>query len=300
MDNITVLLIEDDQADVALFRESLHNNRRAEIDIIYADCVSSAIDLLDSRRIDLVLTYLNLSDSQGIGTLTRIIQNNPDIPVVVLSGVDNENIAIEVVKSGAQDYLIKGQIDSDRLFRSIHYSIERHRLIRQIKAISISDELTGLYNRRGFLLLAKKQIEMAARFNKLLWLIYLDIDNMKIINDELGHKEGDRVLIDMSTILKGTFRESDIISRIGGDEFAVIAVNEIEPDSHGMVTRVRENTNVFNSAMIRSYPISFSVGMVPCDTVPYCDIDELLSIADKCMYKEKIEKKSQPNQRHDL
>jgi two-component system, cell cycle response regulator len=292
MDKITVLLIEDDQADIELFRECLLNNRRAEIDIIYANCISSAIDLLDNRSIDLVLTDLNLSDSQGIGTLTRIIEDKPEIPVVVLSGLDNENIAIEAVKSGAQDYLIKGQIDSDRLMRSIHYSIERHRLIQRIKAISISDELTGLYNRRGFLVLAKKQLEMAARFNKLLWLIYLDIDNMKLINDQLGHKEGDRALIDLSTILKGTFRESDIIARIGGDEFAVIAVNEIEPDSQGMVTRMRENTNVFNATKNRSYSISFSVGMVACDTVPNCDIDELLSIADKCMYKEKIEKKN--------
>jgi diguanylate cyclase (GGDEF)-like protein len=255
--------------------------------------LSSAIKYFDEKSVDVILTDLNLPDSHGLDTLAELIEKNPEVPIIVLSGIEDEKLALSAVKSGAQDYLIKGQIDYERLIRSIRYSIERHHLLQAIKSISITDELTGLYNRRGFLLLAKKQLEMASRFKKLLWLIYLDIDNMKAINDNLGHKEGDKALIDVSDILKRTFRESDIVARIGGDEFAIIAVNEVGLDSEQMVARIHENTKAFTGGTWRPYKLSVSIGAVASDCIPDCDIDEMLSMADKVMYKEKISKKTQ-------
>ncbi len=291
MENIKLLLIEDDPADAELFRRMLDDIRHATIELVCANNISSGFKHFDRGGIQIILTDLNLSDSRGLETIARINEQIPEVPIIVLSGLDDEELAIEALKSGAQDYLIKGRIDADRLIRSIRYSIERHRLIQKLKSISITDELTGLYNRRGFLVLAKKQLEMAARLNKLLWLIYLDIDNMKWINDNLGHREGDESLIDMANILKQTFRGSDIIARIGGDEFAIIALNDFEPDSKEMIERVRENTANFNANGERHYKLSVSIGLVPCDTVPDCNINELLVIADKFMYKEKMSKK---------
>ncbi len=292
MDNIDLLLIEDDPADTELLQEILSGIPSITVNCACFDRLSSACRHLEDGNADLILTDLNLPDSRGIGTLRKLIEKKPDAPIVVLSGLDDEDVAMEAVKAGAQDYLIKGRIDEDSLIRSIRYSIERHRLIQKLKTISITDELTGLYNRRGFAVLAKKQLEMAARFEKSLWLIYLDLDNMKVINDTFGHKEGDNALIDVSDILKRTFRESDIMARMGGDEFAIIAVNEATHESHEMVRRVQEVTDDFNAKTERPYKISFSIGVVACDIVPDCDIDELLSIADKLMYREKIYKKA--------
>ncbi len=292
MGHIKLLLIEDDPADTELFKDILSDIRHATIDIACANRLSSAFKYLEDGSIDVILTDLDLPDSHGLDTVININEKFLEVPVIVLSGFDHEDLAIESVKLGAQDYLIKGQIDADRLIRSIRYSIERHRLIQELKSLAIKDELTGLYNRRGFLVLARKQLEMAARVNKLLWLIYLDIDNMKWINDNLGHKQGDEALIDMSDILKHTFRESDIIARIGGDEFAIVALNEFEPDSHKMVARIRDNTTNFNAHGGRAYKLSVSTGLVACDSVPDCNINELLSIADKFMYEEKKSKKN--------
>jgi len=293
VENITLLLIEDDPADTMFIRDILADVSYTKIDITSVDRLSGAIKHLDDKSINVILTDLNLPDSHGLATLFKLLEQNPEVPIIALSGFDDEELALVAVKSGAQDYLIKGQIDKDRLVRSIRYSIERQRLIQELKSISITDELTGLYNRRGFLVLAKKQLEMAARFKKLLWMIYLDIDNMKWINDNLGHKEGDKSLIDMSNILKQTFRESDIVARIGGDEFAIITFHEDGPDSRQMIKRVRENTKNFNGQMGRPYKLSVSIGLVTCDSVPNGDINELLSVADKVMYKEKISKKMQ-------
>jgi two-component system, cell cycle response regulator len=291
MKKITLLLIEDDPADAELISVFLAGVRHATIDITSVNRLSAAIKHLDDRDVDVILTDLGLPDSNGIGTLDKIHEKKPETPIIVLSGLDDEALALEAVKSGAQDYLIKGKIDDDRLMRSILYSIERNRLMQELKEITITDDLTGLYNRRGFLVLAKKQLEMAARFDNILWLIYLDVDNMKWINDNLGHKEGDRSLVDMSEILRQTFRESDILARIGGDEFAVIAVNEVDMHSQQMLARVRENISSFNAKMGRPYKLSVSMGLVSCDSVSDCDINELLSIADKSMYKEKLIKK---------
>jgi len=292
IEHIKLLLIEDDPADTELLRDILSDIRHTTVDIVCSNRLSAAFKHLEQGGTDVILTDLDLPDSHGLGTVVKINEKFLDVPVIVLSGFDHEDLAIESVKSGAQDYLIKGQIDADRLIRSIRYSIERHRLIQELKSVAITDELTGLYNRRGFLVLTRKQLEMAARLNKLLWLIYLDIDNMKWINDNLGHKEGDEALIDMADILKQTFRESDIIARIGGDEFAIVALNEFEPDSHKMVARIQENTANFNTNGGRAYKLSVSTGLVACDSVPDCNINELLAIADKFMYEEKKSKKN--------
>jgi len=292
MGHLKLLLIEDDPADTELFKDILSDVRHETIDVTCINRLSSAFEYLEDGSIDVILTDLDLPDSHGLGTVVKINERFPEVPVIVLSGFDHEDLAIESVKSGAQDYLIKGQIDADRVMRSIRYSIERHRLIQELKSLAIKDELTGLYNRRGFLVLARKQLEMASRINTLLWLIYVDIDNMKWINDNLGHKEGDEALIDIAAILKQTFRESDIIARIGGDEFAIVALNEFGPDSRKMVARIQENIANFNANMGRAYILSVSTGLAACDSVPDCNINELLSIADYFMYEEKKSKKN--------
>jgi two-component system, cell cycle response regulator len=291
MENISLLLIEDDPADAELIRAYLDSVRHAEIDVKSVDRISAAVKYLEDNSVNVILTDLGLPDSRGLGTLNKIHEKNLETPIIILSGLDDEAMALEAVKSGAQDYLIKGHIDASHLMRSIRYSIERHRLMQELKSISITDELTGLYNRRGFLVLAKKQLEMAARFNNTLWLIYIDMDNIKWINDNLGHKEGDRSLIDMSEILKKTFRDSDILGRIGGDEFALLIADEIDTNSQQIIDRAQKNIGSFNAAMARPYKISVSMGLVACDPASCCDINDLLSIADKIMYKEKMTKK---------
>jgi PleD family two-component response regulator len=141
---------------------------------------------LTEGGIDIVLLDLALPDAHGLETLVQLREQEADVPVVVLTGMNDEALAIASLQAGAQDYLRKGQTDSELITRSIRYSIERHRLLR---SASLFDELTGLYNRRGFRTLSEQQLKVAQRAAIDCLLIYIDLDNLKAINDTLGHHQ---------------------------------------------------------------------------------------------------------------
>ena len=288
LNTIKLLLIEDDPADAELLKDALSRLRYMTVDLVCANSLSNAFDQLNGLEPDVIISDLGLPDSQGLETLIKFSQKVPEVPIIVLTGYDDEELAVGALKSGAQDYLVKGQIDINILYRSIRYSIERNSLIQQLKSISITDELTGLYNRRGFLMLAKKQLELATRINKTMWMIYMDVDNMKWINDNLGHHEGDSALIDTANILKRTFREADILARIGGDEFVVVALEDSKTGTESMKSRISTDISNFNAKENRLYQLSVSIGVVPCDTGIDCDISTLLTMADKLMYEQKM------------
>jgi two-component system, cell cycle response regulator len=292
LDSITLLLVEENPADSRLIKDALSRLRHLTVDLVCANHLSDAFDYLDSQKVDVIMVDLGGSDSQGFETLIKLSEKVPAVPIIVLTEDDDEELAVAALKAGAQDYLRKGYLNNiSILYRSIRYSIERNRLIQQLKSMSITDELTGLYNRRGFLMMARKQLELAGRINKTMWLIYMDIDNMKWINDNLGHHEGDNALKNVANILKQTFRESDVLARIGGDEFAVAALEESKTGTDSMISRISPDIANISEKDNRPYPLSVSIGAVPCDTRPDCDISMLMAMADKLMYEQKKTKK---------
>ena len=163
---------------------------------------------------------------------------------------------------------------------------ETVRMREELKRLSLSDVLTGLYNRRGFVTLAEQQLKIARDMAKNPILLFIDLDNMKWINDALGHPEGDRALVEVSGILRKTFRESDIIGRIGGDEFAVLAIEPAEK-STGLLASLQKNVEARNVTGNWRHNLSVSVGVVHYDPKHPCVIEELLARADKSMYEEK-------------
>ncbi|MCG6533835.1 MAG: sensor domain-containing diguanylate cyclase, partial [Syntrophales bacterium LBB04] len=176
-------------------------------------------------------------------------------------------------------------------FRGIARDItERKKLEEIVKNLSIKDELTGLYNRRGFFALAEQGIRTAQRNGTKMLLIYGDLDNLKGINDNFGHKGGDQALIEISHILKENFRESDIIARIGGDEFVILALNDIENSAEILINRFEKVLNDHDHHSTRPYALSMSLGIVNFDPQHPCSMDDLLAQADKIMYKNKRER----------
>jgi diguanylate cyclase (GGDEF)-like protein len=164
---------------------------------------------------------------------------------------------------------------------------ERKRAEATLRTLSLKDDLTGLYNRRGFFALAEQGLKTAQRMGKEMLLIYGDLDNLKGINDTFGHQEGDQALIDISHILKETFRESDIIARLGGDEFVILAMNNIENASEILLNRFEKVLNDHDLQRKRPYTLSMSLGMVNFDTQTPYSMDDLLARADKMMYANK-------------
>jgi diguanylate cyclase (GGDEF)-like protein len=160
----------------------------------------------------------------------------------------------------------------------------------RLRSLAITDHLTGLYNRRGFFLLAEHRWHLALRNNASLLLVYIDVDRFKQINDSLGHKEGDRALRDLTAVLRKCFRSTDVIGRLGGDEFA-IAADDALPESRAAVEqRLLTILEQRNNAAGRPYKLVLSIGILRCDSsLLNLSIEDLLAKADTLMYLQKQE-----------
>lgn len=162
---------------------------------------------------------------------------------------------------------------------------ERRKMEKHLAAMALTDQLTDLYNRRGFINLAERQLKYSKRSKQKILLFFADVDRMKWINDNLGHEEGDKALISTAKILLNTFRSSDIISRIGGDEFAVLAPDADEKTAEGLLTRLHKLVNKYNARKGRKFDISISIGCAVFDPRHHDSLNELMSRADKQMYQ---------------
>jgi diguanylate cyclase (GGDEF)-like protein/PAS domain S-box-containing protein len=153
--------------------------------------------------------------------------------------------------------------------------------------LSFSDELTGVYNRRGFLTLAEQQMKLAKRSKKVMLLIYADLDDLKWINDTYGHAEGDVALKNFTGIMKASFRESDIIARIGGDEFVILITDLLKTSQSSHLARLHKNLEKFNTKSPRVYSLSVSTGSVLFDPNGSNRVEQILGKADQLMYEQK-------------
>ena len=163
----------------------------------------------------------------------------------------------------------------------------RVRMEETLRALALLDDLTGLYNRRGFLTLGQQQLKAADRAKRRMVLLFADFNGLKRINDAFGHPEGDLVLIETADVLKETFRESDIIARIGGDEFVVLAIETGGTPAEILTTRLQENLEARNAREGRRYKLSLSMGLARYDPERPCSIDELVARANIAMYERK-------------
>ncbi|MBD2681790.1 MULTISPECIES: sensor domain-containing diguanylate cyclase [Nostoc] len=165
----------------------------------------------------------------------------------------------------------------------------------EVRRLSLTDELTGLYNRRGFFLLTQQQLKLAHRRQKPCCLLFIDIDGLKQINDTFGHEVGDRVIVDTAELLKQTYRDSDIIARLGGDEF-VVFMPESSDCTNTVSARLQRNVDFFNHNRGRSYHLSISVGVKQCFLNEDFSLEKLIFQADELMYQQKRAKLSSTNQ----
>ncbi len=288
---IRVLLVEHDDDDPERPAGRLDAAREAGLDVEWTDHLTRGLERLSQGGIDVVLLDLTLPDSEGIVTFERTYAFAPDVPIVVMTEVDDESLAMSAVQGGAQDYLVKTEAEGRGLVRALRYAIERHRLLSALRSLSLIDDLTGLYNRRGFADLGEQYLKLSRRSAQGITLVYLDLDRFKTINDTLGHHVGDRALLKVAEILKAAFRRSDIIARMGGDEFAVLALESSGDSAEMLLERLRERLAEFNRSNRQPYQLSVSLGMARCDGEERVRLDELLSRADAAMYEEKRSKR---------
>jgi diguanylate cyclase (GGDEF)-like protein len=157
--------------------------------------------------------------------------------------------------------------------------------------LSYLDELTGLYNRRGFLRHARTQLDAAALAHRPMLLIFVDVDGLKNVNDRLGHAAGDRALVDTAKVLKSTFRERDVVARLGGDEFVVLVTDSSVVRAEDLLARLGMRVEALNGHPEREFHLGFSTGVAVFDPAAPEPLEELLSEADSRMYLDKRRRK---------
>jgi diguanylate cyclase (GGDEF)-like protein len=203
-----------------------------------------------------------------------------------MTALKDENLALRAVREGAQDYIVKGEMEAPQLLRAVNFAIERHRTAEEVRKLTLVDELTGLLNRRGFYSLGKQHIKIAQRASRQLVLFYIDLDGLKLVNDQFGHFEGDQALRQIASILKETFRSSDLIARLGGDEFTVLAIDAVRDSVDNMLSRLEAHLRAANLNNPR-YQLSLSTGFARFDPQDSPDLEKMLVEADEAMYSYK-------------
>src|SRR4051812_49624528 len=281
-----VLLIEDNPGDARLIREMISEDERAPFTVHAADRLAAGLEHLSAGETALVILDLSLPDSHGLDTFSKVYAHSPAVPIIVLTGNDDDALALSAVKGGAQDYLVKSRLDRELLLRSMHYSIERKRYQVQLEHQANYDALTGLPN-RNLLHDRLRQTVYSQRSPRAMAVVFIDLDHFKFVNDSLGHGVGDKLLRGMAERLRGVLCEGDTVARLGGDEFVVILNDQ---SSEEVIFRAMQRImlEVSQPMMIDGKELyvtcSAGISLHPQDGG---DVDTLLKNADAAMYRAK-------------
>jgi diguanylate cyclase (GGDEF)-like protein len=254
----------------------------------------------------LAILDLSMPEMDGIKVCKQVRQNSSATPtyIILLTANTRKELIVTGLEAGADDYVTK-PFDTDELHARVKVGMrmvdlqmslaqrvaELELAQESLRNLSLTDDLTGLYNRRGFFALAKQQLNSARREGRHASLVYIDMDGLKRLNDTHGHEIGSRVIQEVGDILRETFRSSDLIARIGGDEFVVFETSNDQIDEGTDVQRLQDNVTRHNAQQVRDYEISLSIGVASMDSDSSMTLEELLKNGDKTMYQQKRNKR---------
>ncbi len=282
-----LLLVEDNPADADFLAASLRRQRAGDIELVNVQTLAEAAAQLGLDKFDVVLLDLHLPDGSGLQCLDAIQAVDNEIPIVVLSGQDDEEFAVSILNKGAQDYLVKWEGQGRTILRSIRYAIQRKKSDIRLNYLAQYDPLTGIPNRQFFNDQLTRATARARRDGRKVTLLFLDLDEFKVVNDTLGHDTGDRLLKEVADRIRRTVRTGDVVARLGGDEFAVLleglsGPREVEAVAAGLLDVVSRPYHIAE----RQLMITTSIGitMYPNDNA---DSQMLLKNADIAMYQAK-------------
>jgi diguanylate cyclase (GGDEF)-like protein len=284
---LRVLLVEDSRDDAELVEEMLTEALGPRLELACAGRLREAQDCLERDGADCVLLDLGLPDCQGLECVVQIQATSEEVPVVVLSGLDDEDLAAQAVQEGAQDYLVKGHVDAHVISRAIRYAIERKGAEVELSHRALHDPLTGLPNRTLFVDRLEHALSRSARSPSSVAVLFLDLNRFKTVNDSLGHTTGDRLLIDASHRIEGLIRPSDTLARFGGDEFMILCEDlDHEDDAIAVARRLNEGfTDLFGVAGHEVF-IGASIGIAFAREADE-SAEDLIRSADQAMYRAK-------------
>ncbi len=257
--NVNLLLVEGLDDDFETIDKMMESNRL--INITRVKDVAEAVKHLEEETFDIVVIENSLTDGDGYGLLVHLNEKDIDVPVIIVTGQEDEIIASQLIMAGAYDYMSKTNLSVESLSRSISNALEKSSLKRnvkqsqlQLKELSSKDELTYLYNRRYFMEMMETEVSRAKRYKTELGVCLIDVGRMAEINASHGRSAGDKVLSEIAGILRECVRQSDLCCRYDGKEFAISMPNTPDEDALMVCERIRD--------MIRKHDFDFESGKI--------------------------------------
>jgi len=291
----SLLIVEDNPADVTLYLRLLEDVEHGFEHIECVSTIKAAMDCLeDAASSTCCLLDFNLPDGSALNLLESLYskQQVANCPVIVITGQEDTKNAVRLLKLGVQDYIVKDELTSNTLVRTLKTAIQNWKLTKQLEQMALYDSLTGLSNRGLFLEKLEQCFNESLRYDHHFALVLLDLDRFKSINDTYGHEAGDFVLEAIGSKLQKFSRKADVCGRLGGDEFAVILPETDDKSAHFVVQKLLKVLNfdlVWRNSVI---PIASSIGAstFPSRANSY---KELMREADIALYHAKNRGRSQ-------
>lgn len=270
------LLIESDPRAAHEIIQSAGLTGGPSVLLEWAEHLSSLPAYLANADKDVILLDLEWPGNKGLDAFHRVRELAPTVPIIVVLGSqDQEALASQALEEGACDYLVKEETHSSWLGRSLYHAVERHRLQSALEGLS-RDTVTGLYNRTGFMTVAEQILKLVPR-SRGCALLCADIEHLLRSNRLLGYLEGNRILWNTANVLRQTFRQADILARVGGDEFVVLALNASRENAPLLARRLQKKVDEFNVQRMGQAPLALTVRAGWIDPKTTLPVDALMN-----------------------
>ena len=318
----TILIVDTHPANRRVYTTLLGNFGHR---LLEADDGAQALELARAELPDLIITDILMPNMDGF-TLVRRLRAEPllmGLPVIFQTANYDVSEIHRLARASGIQHILRNPAEPQEILRAVNESLkqptiparlpqtgqlqrehlqlladklyqkvsELEKANDRLRSLSITDVLTGLNNRRGFMILATGLLKFARRAAYSVCLLYIDLDSLKYINDTFGHAAGDTAITHFARILTETFRDSDVIGRLGGDEFVVLIIDATESDLTSMQVRLQSNVDAHNLQSERGYALSLSLGVIRVDPDSTISMEELLYEADAAMYQHKKNRK---------
>jgi len=286
-----VLLVEDDAGDAILVERTLLRCQQ-RFSLQHCECLEDALITVAEDQFDVALLDLSLPDSLGLSAVDKIRERAPNIPIVVLTGLADDNLAMQSLEQGAQDYIVKGNATAELLERTLRYAVQRQqtqaenrRLLERMAELAAQDPLTGVMNRHSFAESLGREWKRAERHRHPLACVVVDIDFFKRVNDTFGHAVGDRALQEVADTLGKNSRTSDFVCRLGGEEFCVLLPETDEVSAVVWAERVRHEISELMIPVERDEKLRITASLgVATRSKDLSKPESLLDQADEAMF----------------
>lgn len=283
-DAMRVLLIEDDEDDYFLTRELLADIFGRHLALEWICAWQPALERVLEGCHDVVIVDYRLGVRNGLELVREAVHLGCDMPFIVLTGEGNREIDLEAMRAGATDYLVKGEITTPLLDRSIRYAIERRKSERHLAQLAQIDQLTGLANRYRFREFLDRSIALADRQQSAVALMLIDLNRFKAVNDTYGHAAGDLLLKEIAGRLQRCIRPSDLVARLGGDEFTIVVIDaedkaRLNAAAERLLAEICQPVNIGSCEV----DVGASIGIAHYPNDANC-ADSIIVSADTAMY----------------